>query len=63
MIIYRPVTPLTTGQPGLASAFAAMALTAVLGLSWRVSNEPSAARVTLEASRYAYPAMAGRDQP
>ena len=43
MIIYRPIAPLTTGRTGLTSALAAMALTAVLGTTWQVSNESSAA--------------------
>ena len=41
MIIYRPIAPLTTGRPGLKSAVAAMALTAVLGTIWQVPNESS----------------------
>ncbi len=43
MIIYRPIAPLTTGRTGLRSALAAMALTAVLGTSWQISNELSGA--------------------
>ncbi|WP_426979411.1 hypothetical protein ACQCSU_09065 [Pseudarthrobacter sp. O4] len=43
MIIYRPIAPLTTGRTGLKSALAAMALTAVLGTTWQVSKESSAA--------------------
>jgi hypothetical protein len=41
MIIYRPIAPLTTGRPGLKSALAAMALTAVLGTAWQDSNDSS----------------------
>lgn len=56
MIAYRPVAPLTTGRPGLVAAFAAMALTAVLGTTWQVSNEPSAApEKTAEPAGTAYP--------
>lgn len=43
MIIYRPIAPLTAGRTGLRSALAAMALTAVLGTPWQVSNESSVA--------------------
>jgi hypothetical protein len=64
MIAYRPVAPLTTGRPGLMSALAAMALTAVLGTIWQVSNESSAAPdKTAESAGNAYPASAGRNQP
>lgn len=61
MIVYRPVAPLTTGRPGLASAFAAMALTAVLGTTWQISNETSPAPD--ESPETAVPAVAGRDRP
>ena len=44
MIIYRPIAPLTTGRTGLRSALAAMALTAVLGTNWQMSNDSSGAR-------------------
>jgi hypothetical protein len=64
MIAYRPVAPLTTGRPGLVSAFAAMALTAVLGTTWHVSNEPAAApRKTVETAGNAYAIAAGRNRP
>ncbi len=39
MIIYRPIAPLTAGRTGLKSALVAMALAAVLGTTWQVSNE------------------------
>jgi hypothetical protein len=61
MIIYRPVAPLAAGRPGLKSAFAAMALTALLGTTWQVSNEPSGTpETTAESARNTYPAAAGR---
>jgi hypothetical protein len=64
MIIYRPVAQLTTGRPGLASAFAAMALTAVLGTFWQVSKAPSAAPdKTAEPTKNTYPVAAGRPRP
>jgi hypothetical protein len=62
MITYRPIAPLTTGRPGLMSAFAAMALTAVLGTTWQVSNEPSAPGITAETAGNAYPVATGRNQ-
>lgn len=63
MIIYRPVAPLTTGRPGLGSAFAAMALTAVLGTTWQVSNKPPAAPAkTGEPAGNTYPVTAGRNR-
>lgn len=64
MITYRPIAPLTTGRPGLTSALAAMALTAVLGTTWQISNESSAAPdITAETAGNAYPVVAGRNQP
>lgn len=64
MITYRPVVPLTTGRPGLVSAFAAMALTAVLGTTWQVSGGPSAAPdKTGEPTGNTYPIAAGRSRP
>jgi hypothetical protein len=63
MIAYRPVAPLTTGRPGLVSAFAAMALTAVLGTTWQVSNESSAPDKTAETAGHVYRVAAGRNQP
>lgn len=65
MIIYRPVAPLTTGsRPGLASAVAAMALTAVLGTTWQVSKAPSAAQdKPAEPTGNTYPVLAGRARP
>ncbi|SFU03039.1 hypothetical protein [Arthrobacter sp. ov118] len=60
MIAYRPVAPLTTGRPGLVSAFAAMALTAVLGTTWQRANETSAAPdQTPETAETACPPPAG----
>jgi hypothetical protein len=63
MIIYRLIAPLTPGRPGLGSALAAMALTAVLGTTWQVPGEPLAApHITAEPERNASPAAAGRSQ-
>lgn len=61
MIIYRPIAPLTTGRPGLKSALAAMALTALLGTTtWQVSNDSSGTpETTAESARNTYPAAAG----
>ena len=59
MIIYRPIAPLTTGRPGLKSALAAMALTALLGTTWQVSNDSSGTpETTAESARNTYPAAA-----
>jgi hypothetical protein len=64
MIIYRPIAPLPTGRPGFVSALAAMALTALLGPTWQVSNELSATPgVTPETAGNACPAAAGRNRP
>jgi hypothetical protein len=61
MIIYRPIAPLTIGRPGLTSALAAMALTAVLGTIWQVSNESSVAPGTAsETAPNGSSAAAGR---
>lgn len=63
MITYRPVAPLTTGRPGLASAFAAMALTAVLGTTWQVSSGPSASPDKPAERTNTYQGAAGRARP
>ena len=44
MIIYRPIAPLTAGRTGFKSALLAMALAAVLGPTWQLSNESKGAR-------------------
>lgn len=57
MIIYRPIAPLTTGRTGLKAALAAMALTAILGTTWQVSDESSGPQEsTAESASNAHPA-------
>jgi hypothetical protein len=63
MITYRPIAPLTTGRPGLVSALVAMALTAVVGPTWPVSTESSAAPdAVADTAATASPLAAGRNR-
>ena len=64
MIIYRPVSPLTTGRTGLKSALFAMALTAVLGTSWQLSGEvPGSQDITAKPSGNAHQDAGVPDEP